>query len=718
MVSYELAVRAVPLERTTLRSRKMLLLNILKKENSGHTLVSRSQVPPFQEDFEQCVEQFELLKLRSENCNPTDLEIFVDRLDFLRQRVSRLEATGKELELRIRLLYDVQRLLGELSDRCGVDISSSTREEQEEIDNILQNLNINDSRNDDYWEDAVDSPPFFLNQERMQSDFARLVQLDLATTRPKPQQVRLPPRPSLNPPVSQPTTTTQPERTASLPLPPPPPSSPTTEQPQTEENNPPPPPSPPLHATQPFNRPPQNQGMLNALHRQNEHMRKQLDTQYELNRQLLRSLRQRREPPSGDTHTYANGSANEAPRMEGHNYSARSVPVWQWNLKFSGEDNVAEFLTQVREYMQSRHVSEQELLESASELFKGNALKWFRQVTVSYNIRSWTDIAQRLMIDFQGQDCDDELLDSIKNRKQLPNESIVIYVAIMEDMFQRLNVWPTEREKIKILRKNVLPYFIHHTSLLTFSTVEEFKSKCKLLEAGKIQAEAANSASTSNNRQTHSTMNMNNERTTNNRNNQPRREIYSDRRPQQQASFAARMQPTQATYMRQNQVPVNSYRQPASYNNNMTSNRQNVTTNQSNNQRDRVTQCWICSQNGHISRECPNRGNVIGAVEGSLQAPQMMFQDPQPERFLEMPMNVPLRNTTAPQVVTTTNLKGDSPQIRQQTQSFVTPTVQIQQPHQQQMPQMAQNLAPTTTTNHAQLFQLPSTCPSQQTRPW
>jgi hypothetical protein len=370
-------------------------------------------------------------------------------------------------------------------------------------------------------------------------------------------------------------------------------------------------------------------------------------------------------------------------------------------------------------------------------------LKWFRQVTVSYNIRSWTDIAQRLMIDFQGQDCDDELLDSIKNRKQLPNESIVIYVAVMEDMFQRLNVWPTEREKIKILRKNVLPYFIHHISLLTFSTVEEFKSKCKLLEAGKLQAEAANSASTSNNRQTHSTMNMNNERTTNNRNNQPRREIYSDRRPQQQASFGARMQPTQATYMRQNQVPVNSYRQPAPYNNNMTSNRQNVTTNQSNNQRDRVTQCWICSQNGHISRECPNRGNVIGAVEGSLQAPQMMFQDPQPERFiempmnmplrnttapqmmfqdpqperfLEMPMNVPLRNTTAPQVVTTTNLKGDSPQIRQQTQNFVTPTVQIQQPHQQQMPQMAQNLAPTTTTN--QPFQLPSTCPSQQTRPW
>jgi hypothetical protein len=379
----------------------------------------------------------------------------------------------------------------------------------------------------------------------------------------------------------------------------------------------------------------------------------------------------------------------EARGQPAHNNSSRSVPVWQWNLKFSGDDSVAEFLTQVREYMQSRHVSEQELLESASELFKGNALKWFRQITVSYNIQSWADIAERLLIDFQGHDYNDELLDSIKGRKQRENESITIYVAIMEDMFQRLNVWPTERERIKILRKNVLPYYIHQTSLITFSTVEEFKAKCKLLEAGKIQAEGATMATKSNSRQTTSSTNMFNDRMVNNRNNQPRREAYQDRRPYQQ-TYVTRMQPPPATRMRQNYTPANNYPPPVPHNYNMTNNRQTGSANQLSNSTNHGPQCWLCRQNGHISRECPNRENVIGAVEGSLHAPQIIFQDPIQEEYHRLQMNnttpqiMSTTNTlTRPPIMSTTNTQAIPPQFWQQQQQ---PIRERAQGHQSQPP--------------------------------
>jgi hypothetical protein len=306
--------------------------------------------------------------------------------------------------------------------------------------------------------------------------------------------------------------------------------------------------------------------------------------------------------------------------------------VWKWNLKFSGEENVAEFITQVREYMQSRRVSERELLESASELFTGNALKWYRQVTFSHNLHSWEELVERLLIDFQGHDYNDELLDTIKNRKQQEHESIVIYVAIMEDMFLRLNNLPSERERIRILRKNLLPYYIHQTSLLSFNTVEEFKSRCKLLEAGKLQAEAAAAPKTSN-RQTTTTI-MTNNRYANNRNNTDRRDNHVECRPQSYQGNPTRTQPITNTYTRPSFTPTTNYQRPyqqriyTSNNVNANNARQPTKSNQSNPTQNNITQCWLCRQNGHISRECPNRGNVIGAVEGSMSAPQMLHNGP------------------------------------------------------------------------------------------
>jgi hypothetical protein len=218
LVCYELMLRKVPIERTTVRSRKMLLLTILKKESNGPSLVSRSHVPPFREDFKLCVEEYEKAKRHTMDGSSAEMEIWLDRLDFLKSRLDRYEVTGSESILRKNLMLDIIELIRNLSDRgaTGIDLSSSTREEEEEINEILENLEINNSRDNDYWEDAIASPSF-LGQERMQSDYARLVQRDLATAHPNSPFMHTIPDPTGSLPTTMPQSSLRSIPTVSLP---------------------------------------------------------------------------------------------------------------------------------------------------------------------------------------------------------------------------------------------------------------------------------------------------------------------------------------------------------------------------------------------------------------------------------------------------------------------------------------------------------------------
>ncbi|KAH0814758.1 hypothetical protein GEV33_008033 [Tenebrio molitor] len=59
------------------------------------------------------------------------------------------------------------------------------------------------------------------------------------------------------------------------------------------------------------------------------------------------------------------------------------VPVHKWNLKFSGEDprlSLSSFLIRVEELRIARHATEEDLYNSAIDLFEGRALTWYRSI--------------------------------------------------------------------------------------------------------------------------------------------------------------------------------------------------------------------------------------------------------------------------------------------------------------------------------------------------
>lgn len=60
-----------------------------------------------------------------------------------------------------------------------------------------------------------------------------------------------------------------------------------------------------------------------------------------------------------------------------------------------------------------------------------------------------------------------------------------VFQNILLDLFNRLQRSLSEREKLTILRRNIVPYFIHALGLHEVDTVEDLRNPCKKVKAAK-----------------------------------------------------------------------------------------------------------------------------------------------------------------------------------------------------------------------------------------
>lgn len=168
----------------------------------------------------------------------------------------------------------------------------------------------------------------------------------------------------------------------------------------------------------------------------------------------------------------------------------KPIPVCKWGLKFSGEQDemsLSAFLERVEELRVARNISLEVLFDSALDLFLGKALLWYRAYRGVVN--SWDDLKKLLREEFQPHNYDEKLLEEIKRRTQGPNESIGVYVAVIQSMFKRMNVSVPENFKLKILMRNIAPFFQDKLSLVTVDSVSELLKLGKKIEARKVDLE-------------------------------------------------------------------------------------------------------------------------------------------------------------------------------------------------------------------------------------
>lgn len=168
-----------------------------------------------------------------------------------------------------------------------------------------------------------------------------------------------------------------------------------------------------------------------------------------------------------------------------HSTSPKSIPVYKWGLQFNGESNLLNsFLERIEELRIARHLSEGELFVSAVDLFNGPALVWYRSVRHLHN--NWNSLVQALREDFLMPDYDENLESEIKARIQGRNERVGIYIAVMENLYNRLSIKPSEEVRLKQIRKNLLPSYSQQLALHDITSISELTELCRKLEKARL----------------------------------------------------------------------------------------------------------------------------------------------------------------------------------------------------------------------------------------
>lgn len=165
------------------------------------------------------------------------------------------------------------------------------------------------------------------------------------------------------------------------------------------------------------------------------------------------------------------------------------VPVHQWGLKFAGGKrmSVNAFLERVAELKEARNATDIDLWRYAIDFFEGDALVWFR-ANKEY-VSSWDELVVLLKRAFQRPYYQEELLAEIRARTQGTDESVLIYISVMQNMFNRLPNRITESEKVLIIQKNLSPYYQRAICRDVFVSVSDMMNVLRIVERTKINCE-------------------------------------------------------------------------------------------------------------------------------------------------------------------------------------------------------------------------------------
>lgn len=169
-----------------------------------------------------------------------------------------------------------------------------------------------------------------------------------------------------------------------------------------------------------------------------------------------------------------------------------SVSVAKWNIvKFSGDNSrcsLSSFLETLDDLCVSRNVTKEQLFLSASDLFVDKALVWFRSVRST--ISTWSQLVDELRTQFLPPNYNEKLFDEIKHRTQGPTENMGMYLAIMDNMFKRLTVPLNEDARLRILLRNISPFYQSQLGLTEITSIARLLHIGRQLETRKESIES------------------------------------------------------------------------------------------------------------------------------------------------------------------------------------------------------------------------------------
>lgn len=185
-------------------------------------------------------------------------------------------------------------------------------------------------------------------------------------------------------------------------------------------------------------------------------------------------------PPLNNPNSHAHMNDHNAPRGTNAISLDTIKKISKWNIKFTNDNKmtVFEFIDKVEAKAKVYGISEQDLFRVASEFFEGFPSKWYKSSTFN----NWAHLKEMLVRDFVGLDYSDNLLQRIRERKQTENETVLQFFTDFEDECSRLVNKLPDKEKIRILKLNVLQSYRPHIALVEFHSVNDIKKALQILE--------------------------------------------------------------------------------------------------------------------------------------------------------------------------------------------------------------------------------------------
>lgn len=165
----------------------------------------------------------------------------------------------------------------------------------------------------------------------------------------------------------------------------------------------------------------------------------------------------------------------------------KSIPVNQWNVKFSGDESglsLSEFLGEVELFAKSERLSREDLFDSAVHLFSGAARKWFKAHYLE--LHSWDELVEGLKFEYQPEYYDYMLLSEIDSRFQGKDETFCSFLAEMQILFGKLGHPLGEHHKLYILRKNMHSSYAVALATVETNTVRQLAIICKRIDSSKL----------------------------------------------------------------------------------------------------------------------------------------------------------------------------------------------------------------------------------------
>lgn len=156
--------------------------------------------------------------------------------------------------------------------------------------------------------------------------------------------------------------------------------------------------------------------------------------------------------------------------------------ISRWNLKFDGQSDLSinAFFERISELCEAGQISKNQLFKGAVEFFEGKALIFYR--AIKDRVNDWDSLCVLFREEFLPHDYNEKLWGQIKKRTQGEKESIGIYLAVMNNLFKRLITPVDESIKLKIIRKNILPFYQSQLTLTDINTQDQLLELCRKLD--------------------------------------------------------------------------------------------------------------------------------------------------------------------------------------------------------------------------------------------